>query len=316
LARVSDLFYLGVSSWKDPAEVYLDALKRGVRAGLETGDVEFALVNAIAAAFNQYERCPLRHVEAEYVRAKEQIVFYGHEAVLTVTKPMLQTIHNLTGRAHGNVNVLTGEIMNEEELREFRRTNETLFIFAHFHKMLLSYLFGEVDKAASFSKIIQPMIAHTFGALDAALGAFLDGLVAVAQARKAKKRRSPQAMKQLRRIRYFATHAPQLFLCRQFLLEAELSALSGSDKVVHSKYICAISLSRDHGYLLPAALSNELAGKYYLQKGDMGKAKTFLEEAVCWYTRWEATAKVVHLRNEIKAAFPNLPIQADCNSHK
>jgi hypothetical protein len=48
------------------------------------------------------------------------------------------------------------------------------------------------------------------------------------------------------------------------------------------------------------ALSNELAGKYYLKQNIVAKAQPFLEEALDYYKRWGATAKSSHLEAEIK----------------
>lgn len=99
---------------------------------------------------------------------------------------------------------------------------------------------------------------------------------------------------------HWAKHVPQTFLCRQFLLEAEIAAVRGDSTTAYSKYVAAIATSKDSGFIFPTALGNELAGKYYLrERKDEETARPFIQEALHHYERWGAKAKVDHLAHEL-----------------
>jgi histidine kinase len=302
LPRLSATYYLGIHGFKHPISTSLEPLQLAQRVGTETGDMGVALLCGVLHCFSQLETRPLPVTEAQYQRLREQMTFYGQKTPLEITKPSLQAIHNLMGRGNMDPTTLCGEIMDEGAMRELEESKGKLFVFAHFYLMLLGYLFGDYEQAAKSSKVLRVASDYPFGALDAALIVLFDGLVAVQNVRIFKKRRMLRsALKQLRRMRHWAMHAPTTFLCRQFLLEAEIAAVSGDRASVYSKYVGAIALSKDSGFIFLTALGNELAGKYYLrERKDKETAMPFLLEALHHYERWGAKAKVEHLTLELK----------------
>jgi hypothetical protein len=303
LPRVAGIYWLGIHTFKHPLATIITPLKRAQRVGIETGGIEFALACGVAHVWARFETSPLPEVEAAYKVLREQIIFYGLKNILSMTKPVLQAIHNLMDRGSvGPPTTLSGEIMDESSLHEMKESNGKLFEFAHFHLMMLAYLFGEYVEATEYSKLLRPASDLPFGAIDAALIVLFDALIALQNARRAQKRnRLRHARKQLRRIRYWAQHAPHLFLCRQYLLEAEIAAVSGDHASVYSKYVAAIAQATYSGFIFQIALGNELAGKYYLlERKDEETAMPFLREALHHYDRWGAKAKVEHLALELR----------------
>lgn len=304
LPRVAAIYWLGIHTFKHPLATIITPLRRAQRVGIETGDIEFSLACGVSHVWAQFETRPLIEVEAAYQVLREQMIFYGQETVLDMTKPSLQAIHNLMGRGSVGPTTLSGEVMDEDLLFEMRDSNGKLYEYSHFHLMMLAYLFGDHVKAAEYSKLLRPASNFPFGAIDAALMVFFDGLVALQNARISKKRRRLcYARKQLRRIQYWTQHAPHTFFCRQFLLEAEVAAVSGDLASVYSKYVAAIALATSSGFIFQIALGNELAGKYYLhERKDKATAMPFLREALHHYERWGAKAKFEHLASEIMHA--------------
>ena len=265
------------------------------------GDLEVAFGAALICSFAEFEIKPLEETMSAHERLTERMLLYGQETTVAVIRPNLQCMKNLVGRyGNGGPTVFDGEFVNAEALSQFRERNPTIYIFANFHLMMLNYLFNDIDQATACAKEVRPMVDHPPSAIDAAMLVFFDGLVAVRNARRIRKRTRQyrrRAVKQLRRLMHWATRAPHTFLCRAFLLEAELMAAS-SEISAYSKYVAAIALAKDSGFLNIVALGNELAARYFLQSGDEARAKSFLQEAMCFYERWGATAKVEHLRLE------------------
>ena len=76
---------------------------------------------------------------------------------------------------------------------------------------------------------------------------------------------------------------------------------TGDHLSVHSKFVAAISLAKDSGFLDIIALSNELAARYWmLQRSDEERAKPYLREALEYYEKWCAKAKSESLSQEFK----------------
>lgn len=301
-SRVALLYWLGIHTCKHPLNSIFAPHKDGQRVGIETGDIESSLACGLSHDWCRFETTPLPEVEAAYHVLREQMIFYGQETSLAMTKPFLQLVHNLMGRGHGGPTTLTGEIMDKKSLRDLQKANGKTMELANFYLMLLAYMFGDHDKVAAHSMKLRPASDYPFGAMEAALIVFFDGLVAVKNARISQRRKMLRlAQKQLRRIRHWAQHAPHTFLCRQFLLEAEVAAVKGHHVSVYSTYVAAIAQARDAGFIFQIALGNELAGKHYLfERNDTETALPFLREAVYHYERWGAKAKVEHLTLELK----------------
>ena len=276
-------------------------LKIAYEVGMVHGDMAVAFGAALMYEFAQFEIKPLEETIGAYERLSERMLLYDQETTFAVTRPTLQCMTNLVGQyGNGGPTVFDGDFVNAEALSRFREHSPTIFIFANFHLMMLSYLFNDIERATVCAKVVRPMIDHPPSCLEAALLVFFDGLIAVRNAQRLRKnarRYRRRAVKQLRRLNHWATRAPHTFLCRAFLLEAELKAASGGVSA-YSKYVAAIALAKDSRVLSIVALGNELAARYFLQNGEEALAKSFLLEAMNYYERWGATAKVEHLRPE------------------
>jgi hypothetical protein len=179
----------------------------------------------------------------------------------------------------------------------------SVYVWAVFHRMMLSYVFGDYEKAFNCIDGCSTVMKQPFGVLDATLVVFYAALSEVAHACVAKKRRAPRADKWLKRFQYWARHSPLNFLGQQFLLEAELSALAGDHASVLSKYTCAIALSREAGFIMQTALANECACKYLLEKGDEKTAQPFFREALDLYGEWGSQPKVDQLLSDFGPHF-------------
>lgn len=194
--------------------------------------------------------------------------------------------------------------MEEESLRILQRTSGKLETTAHCQVAMFAFLFGNDDQLAKSMAILQRAVKCSFGGFDASLVVLLDGLVATRNARISERRRNlRRACKQMQRMRQWALHAPHTYLCRQNFVEAEIAAVTGDCVTVYSKYVTAISLASDSGFIFIAALGNELSGKYYLfERNDEIAAWPFLREALRWYELWGAKVKADHLAIEIQRA--------------
>lgn len=294
-------YYGLVHLWIGPYASAVGPLKIAYEVGMVHGDLDVAFGAALMYLFAQFEIKPLEETVAAYERLRERMVLYGQETTFALTQPSLECMTNLVGRyGNGGPTVFEGDFVNAEALSQFREHNPTIFIFANFHLMMLNYLFNDNERATACAKVVRPMVDHPPSGIDAAMLVLFDGLIAVRNVQRLGKnarRYRRRAVKQLKRLMHWATRAPHTFLCRAFLLEAELKAASG-ELSAYSKYVAAIALAKDSGFLNIVALGNELAARYVLRNSEEALAKSFLLEAMNFYEQWGATAKVEHLRPE------------------
>lgn len=300
--RICACYYGCVHGWKKPIQECLEPLRYAHRVSLESGDIEFGMFNANIYCWSQLNVTPLATLDHEIAGFCDRMEFYGQEKSLRQIKPMWQMVHNFMARSE-RPTVLTGDIIDEFVLDAWRKTDETVYLWSHFYKLVLCYVFGDYAKADKVAQICQPIADYPFGAVDNALVVLMDALTALAQEKQQKARRIAFAEKRLKRLQGWSLHSPLNFLGAKFLVEAEIAALSNDHGVAFQAYTCAIALSRESGFIFQTALSAERACKYFLGRNDATAAKPFFEKALAHYDLWGAKAKVDHLTNELKSAF-------------
>ncbi|MEB3826256.1 GAF domain-containing protein, partial [Phormidium sp. CCY1219] len=104
-------------------------------------------------------------------------------------------------------------------------------------------------------------------------------------------------------MKKWAHHAPMNFLHKYYLVEAERNRVVGKEIKAMNQYDRAIELAKENQYLNDEALANELAAKFYLAKGKIKIAQTYMQEARYCYLKWGATAKVKHLEETYPQLF-------------
>ena len=99
----------------------------------------------------------------------------------------------------------------------------------------------------------------------------------------------------LERLRYFAEGAPENFLHKQRLLEAEYARVQGRTDEALEKYSEAIDLAREQRFLHIEALAAQLSAEFHLEAGRRHVGALYLREARDAYARWGALAVLAHL---------------------
>ena len=299
LGRISAWFYGSVYLWRKPVRGIFDRIKSAHRAALETGDIEFAMMNANIYCWESFDVSSLTKLERIVAGFSNRMEAYGQESVFMMIKPLWQTIHNMMGKSFGDPTVLTGEVMDQEYTIQYaRENNKTLLLWIHFYRMFLAYILGDFELAEVHASVCRVAEYSHFGSSDRVLFVFYDGLISLARSKRDRARL--QTMK--RSIRMFKTWAkscPANFLGKLYFLEAELAATTGDFDRAHSMYTSAISHSREGGYMVQHALANERAGKFFLKRGDSVMARSYLKEAIQIYEQWGGTAKLLQLKSEV-----------------
>jgi PAS domain S-box-containing protein len=97
------------------------------------------------------------------------------------------------------------------------------------------------------------------------------------------------------KLRAWAQGCPENFDNRVFLVDAEIARIEGRDLEAMRLYEQAVRSARENDLVHNEALSNELAGRYYLDRGFETNGLAHLREARAGYLRWGAEGKVRQL---------------------
>jgi predicted ATPase/GAF domain-containing protein len=96
-------------------------------------------------------------------------------------------------------------------------------------------------------------------------------------------------------LEVWAEHCPANFADRTMLVRAEVARIEGRLVDAEKCYETAVRLGHANGSVHNAAVSNELAGRFYAARGFEGVASAYLRDARSCYRRWGADAKVRQL---------------------
>ncbi|TVP59736.1 MAG: GAF domain-containing protein [Nodularia sp. (in: Bacteria)] len=111
-----------------------------------------------------------------------------------------------------------------------------------------------------------------------------------------------QVITNQKQLKIWADNCPENFLHKYWLVEAELSRVTGQTLTAVDLYDCSIELAEKNGLIHNQALANELTAKFYLNWGKNRIAQEYLIQAYYGYVRWGAQAKI----EDLKHRYPQL----------
>jgi PAS domain S-box-containing protein len=294
--------------WKEHNQELLEPLLAAYQSGLETGDSEFASYSACTYSYQCFIiGQELVEVEREMERYEAAIHQLKQAATLSWHQINRQFILNLRGNSI-DPTYLIGESYNEaKKLSEHEASNNGIAIFnVYLNKLILCYLFSQYDRAVEYSTRAEPNTTRIIATPSIPLFYFYDSLARLgtyfenlgeAQSEILNKVAASQE-----KMQQWADRAPMNYLHKYHLIEAEKARVLGQLLEAEEFYERAIQGAKDNGYLQEEALAYELAAKFYLDRGRVKFAQTYMKEAHYCYERWGATAKV----QDLEARYPEL----------
>lgn len=295
-AKVYNFVQVFIWHWQAPIRETIAPLQEAYNIGIETGDLEFAGLNASLVCQHQYwAGYELRGLAKKMADYGELI---GHLAAF-------QGVLNLLGKAE-NPLVLVGTAYDERELLPRYQTanNRIALLNLYLHKLVLAVILNEPQRALALAKLgwdyvesVRSMLTyplfHFYGAL-AHLGQFklgeittLEPLAAVTTIRT--------------RLRTWAEQAPSTYLHKVHLIVAEQARVMGEITTAIAAYDQAIAGAKQYKFLQEEAIANELAARFYLEWGREKIAAIYLQEAYYAYAYWGAIAKIDQLEEQYTA---------------
>ncbi|MEG4317733.1 MULTISPECIES: AAA family ATPase [unclassified Microcoleus] len=307
-ARLYTLFNAHIRFWKEPAKATLTAFIEGCQSGLETGDLEWASYNSMHYCKNLFvtgER--LEIVEAKQAPYLELILKNKHDFALSYAQIWAQATLNLQGKSSDKLQLI-GERFDELHfLQLWQSTNNYMSLFAlYVAKANILYLFKEYASALDCTLLAGEYIQAAIGLIALGVYNFYHSLILLALYPQAEPNQQQQYLldldKNQAKLREWSDSAPQNFLHKYWLIQAEQARVFGNVLEAMEFYDQAIQGAKDTGYLQEEALANELAAEFYLDWGKEKVAVSYLEEAYYCYSHWGAKAKT----DDLEKRYPQI----------
>ncbi|MCP4104551.1 MAG: AAA family ATPase [Desulfobacteraceae bacterium] len=309
-SKVLCIYGMFVSHWFSHIQEGFKYYLEGYKCGIETGDYEFAATNLdyyLLHSFISGEN--LGELKKKYEKYHETMKQLDQPISTRSYELFYQMVVNLNGDAKDKL-LISGDIADEKEVagawRELmlqRGETTDIGLYSVFKQMIMC-IYGEFEKAAEYAEECEN---------------YLDGLVSLAfipeyyfyrsiamlavyndADRKTRKKYLKKVKQGQKKMKKWADHAPMNYLNKYYLVEAELSRITGQADAATEYYDKAVESSKDYGFIHQEALACELAGKFCLGKGRDEFAGIYILKAMNLYAKWGAEIKAQDMENEYR----------------
>ncbi|BAY08541.1 trifunctional serine/threonine-protein kinase/ATP-binding protein/sensor histidine kinase [Calothrix sp. NIES-2098] len=282
----------------------LPLLQENYTSALEVGNQEYAGYNAQAFCFHSFWCSqPLATLEQETRAYCNGLVQMNQLTTANNCRIYWQCMLNLLQNTE-HPTTLSGEVLQEAEFLPLlicAHNFSGLYNF-HLYKLMLCYLFGEIESAKSHAIEDKRYLMAARGMFSEAVFYFYDSLIALAQLSP----KSPETSAALERVeqnqshlqQHWADYARMNHQHKVDLVTAEKCRVLGQNAEAKKLYDKAIAGAKANEYIQEEALANELAAKFYLAWDQEKVAAGYMQQAYYCYARWGAKAKVAHLEQQ------------------
>ena len=301
-----------IRHWKAPFRQRLQPLLEAYQNGVETGDFEYA-------AYAVHDHCmfhfllgrELPELNEDIKKYAVAMAQYKQELSFGWQKVLEQTVLNLSGSCDDPCH-FAGPIY-DEDLAPISADNRTSLFRVGFYKMILCYLFGQYAKALEQAVMAEKYMDAVLGSCVGPVCHFYMALVRLALLRETPQAGRPALLKKVaelqKKMRKWSDHAPMNHQHKWVLVEAERARVSGAYLEAMAHYDQAITLARENGFPHEAAIANELAAQFYIERGQEKVARNYLQDACYGYQQWGAGAKVTQMETQYPFLVPKAASQ-------
>ncbi|MBA2654185.1 MAG: AAA family ATPase [Gammaproteobacteria bacterium] len=305
-AKILFTYYFFVSHLKNYYKDDVDLLKDAYYSGLEVGDLEYAIYGlSFPSAVYLFGSDHLQTVADHSNKTAEYMMKFNKDfKMVTYHLIHLQLMTNLLGKNSGSPSSFTGPFYNENEQVPLHLANQDILglAFLYIHKLMMAYLFGDMDSAVQFINQEKPYAKVLLSCFHYPIYLFYALLTDIAVYPEMKltdklKVRVRIAMN-LYNLGKLAKSAPMNYRHKYCLVKAELYRIKGNYEKALDYYEDAIQFAHENEFINDEALAKELTAKFYFQSNKEKVGKIYLFDAFYSYSLWGATAKLDQLKTD------------------
>ncbi|RFU49828.1 PAS domain S-box protein [Paraburkholderia sp. DHOC27] len=309
--KLLHLYGAHVNFWRCHMAANLPVLERATAACLEVGDFVFAGNVAFNAVWQTIEQgAALEDVHAVAQRYAALMRESHNDAVYELIRVEDQFVASLRGKTREPLNLNDDTFDEAACFDAIIRSNFGCAIGVYrIIKVILAFLDGRYADALAAVEQAEAVLSSVMAlAIEPTYHFFhvltLTALYADASAEQKQVFAHLLAAK-LEKFEMWATHCPENYQNRYALIRAELARIEGRDLDAMHLYDEAIQSAHENGFLQHEGMANELAGRFYLDRGFRTSADAYLRQARRCFAVWGADGKVAQL----DAQFPRLAEQ-------
>ncbi len=301
--RLYHTFYGLLWSYKKNISDAQPLLKEGYLLGLETGDFSsatFCIIQFVYNAFMLGEDLSdlIEELNIFYnalSQAKQEVAL----KYLSFLKELIQAFLTFQPEAWKIKEVKLEEQLVAEQIDASQESPGIINL--SFLKLILAYHYENYEEGVKAARELEEYGFHSNNLEIDPNYSFYFCLVHLAAYPDLKMPEQQKVMKKVlehqKYIRFRSDYAPQNYLHKHHLIEAERLRILGKEEDARPFYEKALELARNNDHLKDESLSWELAGKFYRVRGQQFLAEMHLQQAIKAYQRWNAMGIVEHLAN-------------------
>jgi len=289
--------YWYIDHRKKPAYTILDLLKSEIeRCSLQglillaSKSSDYYLILSIACGRK------LKQLLSDMNQFKSHIQLNSSDISSDIKAMCHQTILNLIGGITPP-HILSGQAFDEQksiQYMEAKNNNKDLFLLYNI-KLMLSIFFRNKEKSIIFVEKLAKYSTNNTGNPLTPMFHFYSALAYLGVINTAKVSEKKVFKKKIQShilcLKKWSDKCPENVLHRYYLVKAEYLSKFNLKGDISDCYDQAINYAKANHYYHEYALSNELAGEYYMLKGKEKLARTYIEDAYQAYIAWGADRK-------------------------
>jgi predicted ATPase/signal transduction histidine kinase len=304
-AWTSDIYLLAqmVVIWTRPLTIAVEFLRTSFRAAVESGDVVLGCYSLEHMVTDMLARGDsLDQLWPELVKALDfakKAKFMQVVNVLTSMQAFVQSLRGGTASASG---------FAEEEINAALERGEgappVAICFDRILKLRGRFMAGRYEAAMAAAREVEPLLWSAQCHIQSADYYYYAALAIAAMIRRSEPSpsRSTKTLKQyLTKLSEWAETHPPTFFDKYALVSAEVARIEGRDPEAMRLYEDAILSARKHGFIQNEAISNEVAARFYLDRGYETTAYAYFRNAHQCYLRWGALSKADQVEQKLSS---------------
>jgi PAS domain S-box-containing protein len=287
-----------INCWLKPLKSTILLLKSGYQSGIESGEIQYsgyALAYILFGYFHQGVQLAI--IEDKLAESlsfcKKTNNFLGCELI----KALQFTLNDLTEVQTEKVG-LQFDRVSELHVLENDRLPHIICIYQIFKSQVL-YLHDRPEAALTCARSAAMLLTWISAQYFVAEHNFYYSLTLAVLYPTVAAAQQHQYWEQLvanqQQMQIWADNCPENFRHKYLLVAAEMARISGTYLEAIDTYDLAIALARSHEFIQDEALANELAAKFWLERGKAEFAQLYLIKARQGYQNWGAQSKVANL---------------------
>ncbi|MEG4812174.1 AAA family ATPase [Microcoleus sp. F8-D3] len=300
-AKVYVMFNAHIRIWKESTKNTLASFLEGMKFGVETGDLEWAIYNCKHYIVNLFlVGKSLEYVEEKQTVYMEFLLKNKHEFAIGYAKIWQIIASSLRSQTAEQVRLGSSMLDEPTVMSRWQKENNLMSLFAAYvAKLMLLYLFKDYAAAVASGKLAAEYADGAIGLITVGVHNFYYSLALLAHYPDSDNREAYLAIVNSNQqiMKKWAYHAPMNYQHKYELVEAEKARVISDKLAAMDYYDLAIKGAAANGYTHEEALAYELAGEFYQSLDKEISARSYVKKAYYAYIRWGSTAKVKDLES-------------------